>query len=318
MNMPLGRNAAIAPPTFNISRHLVVAVTLSIALVAFEIFNYDTTEYALSSLMGHKMFAGLQWSAILAVAFCAIDFAGLARIFTPQKGWNEPKEVWYLMGAWLLGATMNAVMTWWAVSLTLLEHNFGNEVLSRQQLLQYVPIFVAALVWLTRILFIGALSVAGDHIFHFRAEARAVEKRQRQQKAVKKAAPRKQQASLRQTSQTRRRPVQQPLIEEDDELIIEPVQPRPHAEYTGESDAQNGLCSAESQSGSPALWPHQLSTDGRPEPQLRQLSIRPFSYLPTHFMKDRSHWLRSFSFGYASRRAAPLKERLSSPSAVIL
>jgi hypothetical protein len=71
------------------------------------------------------------------------------------------------MGAWLLGATMNAVMTWWAVSLTLLNHDFGNEVLSRQQLLQSAPIFVAVLVWLTRILFIGAFTVAGEHLFDF-------------------------------------------------------------------------------------------------------------------------------------------------------
>src|SRR5690606_37270919 len=63
-----------------------------------------------------------------------------------------------------LGATMNAVMTWWAVSLTLLSHDFGNEVLSREQLLRYVPVFVAVLVWLTRILFIGSLTVAGEHL----------------------------------------------------------------------------------------------------------------------------------------------------------
>ena len=69
------------------------------------------------------------------------------------------------MGAWLLGATMNAVMTWWAVSVTLLAHDFGNEVLGREQLLVMVPIFVAVLVWLTRILFIGAFSVAGEHLF---------------------------------------------------------------------------------------------------------------------------------------------------------
>jgi hypothetical protein len=59
---------------------------------------------------------------------------------------------------------MNALMTWWAVSLTLLNHEFGNEVLSRSELLQVVPIFVAVLVWLTRILFIGALTMAGEHL----------------------------------------------------------------------------------------------------------------------------------------------------------
>lgn len=145
-------------------RQLVISVVLLVALVAFEIFNFDTTQFALRNLLGPVAFLGLQWATILAIAFCGIDLAGLVRLFTPQRGRDEPKEVWYLTGAWLLGATMNAVMTWWAVSLTLLNHDFGNEVLSRAQLLRYVPIFVAVLVWLTRILFIGSLTMAGEQI----------------------------------------------------------------------------------------------------------------------------------------------------------
>lgn len=143
----------------------IMGVILVVALVAFELFNFDTTRYALGNLLGDVRFAGVGWATILAIAFCAIDFAGLARLFTPERGKNEPTAVWYLMGAWLLGATMNAVMTWWAISLTLLSHDFGNEVLSREQLLRWVPFFVATLVWLTRILFIGAISVAGEYMF---------------------------------------------------------------------------------------------------------------------------------------------------------
>ena len=154
----------------SIDRKTAIGIILFVALFSFEIFNFDTTQYALRNLLGEVRFLGMQWAAILAIAFCSIDFAGLIRLFTPQRGLNEPKAVWYLMGAWLLGATMNAVMTWWAISLTLLNHNFGNEVLSRQQLLLYVPIFVAVLVWLTRILFIGAFTVAGEHVFDFAAE----------------------------------------------------------------------------------------------------------------------------------------------------
>jgi hypothetical protein len=150
-----------------LSRKSIVGIILIVALFAFEIFNFDTTQYALGNLLGDVRFLGLQWASILAIAFCSIDFAGLIRLFTPERGFEERKEVWYLMGAWLLGATMNAVMTWWAISLTLLNHSFGNEVLTRDQLLLYVPIFVAVLVWLTRILFIGAFTVAGDHIFDF-------------------------------------------------------------------------------------------------------------------------------------------------------
>ena len=156
-------------------KHAVIGIILLVALFAFEMFNFDTTRYALSNLLGPISFAGLGWATILAVAFCAIDFAGLVRLFTPEgEDGEQPKEVWYLMGAWLLGATMNALMTWWAVSLTLLNHEFGNEVLSRAQLLQVVPIFVAVLVWLTRILFIGALTVAGEHLVSFGSKGSGV------------------------------------------------------------------------------------------------------------------------------------------------
>lgn len=166
-NTSFKQNLNMLPARINLplSRHAVIGVILILALLAFETFNFDSTRYALDNLLGGAAFITISWATILAIAFCAIDFAGLAHLFTPQQGREEPREVWYLMGAWLLGATMNAIMTWWAVSLVLLNHDFGNEVLNRQQLLTYVPIFVAILVWLTRILFIGAFSVAGDHFF---------------------------------------------------------------------------------------------------------------------------------------------------------
>jgi len=165
-----GFGGRLSQLSLNLPRRAMVGAILMVALFSFEIFNFDTTRYALTNLMGDIRFLGFQWAAILAIAFCSIDFAGLVRLFTPEKGKDEPREVWYLMGAWLLGATMNALMTWWAVSLTLLNHEFGNEVLSREQLLEVVPIFVAVLVWLTRILFIGAFTVAGEHIFDFSAK----------------------------------------------------------------------------------------------------------------------------------------------------
>ena len=171
----------------NISRTTLIGSLLIVALFAFEIFNFDTTRFALRNLLGEISFWGLQWATILAIAFCAIDFAGLARLFTPEQGREEPAAVWYLMGAWLLGATMNAIMTWWAVSLTLLSHDLGNEVVSREQLLQAAPIFVAALVWLTRILFIGSLSVAGDYLF---ASERPHSNKSAQPKAPGLTAPR--------------------------------------------------------------------------------------------------------------------------------
>ena len=174
-NSFMGRFSAMQPVDLQFkshSRKVVIGMILVVALVAFEMFNFDTTRFALSSILGDIAFMGITWATILAIAFCAIDFAGLARLFTPERGSSEPRAVWYLMGAWLLGATMNAVMTWWAVSLTLLSHDFGNEVLARETLLKLVPVFVAALVLLTRILFIGAFSVAGEHIFDLAGDSR--------------------------------------------------------------------------------------------------------------------------------------------------
>jgi hypothetical protein len=136
------------------------------ALLAFELFNYSTTDFALHDLLGDLNFVGIRWSTILSLAFCGIDFAGIARLFTPEQGQDEPMEVWYLFGAWLLAATMNAILTWWGVSIAILGHDtLGNAVIDRSVLLKAVPIFVAVMVWLSRVLIIGTFSVAGERLF---------------------------------------------------------------------------------------------------------------------------------------------------------
>ncbi len=147
-------------------RGLAFGIIIIGALLAFEMFNYSTTDFALNDLLGDLRFAGMRWSTILSIAFCGIDFAGIARIFTPEQGSNEPVEVWYLFGAWLLAAAMNAILTWWGISIAVLNHEtLGNAVVERATLLKVVPIFVAVLVWLSRVLLIGTFSVAGERLF---------------------------------------------------------------------------------------------------------------------------------------------------------
>jgi hypothetical protein len=149
-----------------LQRGLAFGVIILAALLAFEIFNYSTTDFALGDLLGNLTFLGVPWSTILALAFCGIDFAGIARLFTPEVGADGPNEVWYLFGAWLLAATMNAMLTWWGVSIAILEHrSLGDAVIARETLLRVVPIFVAVLVWLIRVLIIGTFSVAGERLF---------------------------------------------------------------------------------------------------------------------------------------------------------
>ena len=127
------------------------------ALLAFEVFNYSTTDFALRDVLGDLRFAGLRWSTVLSIAFCGIDFAGIARLFTPEKGRDEPAEVWYLFGAWLLAAAMNACLTWWGVSVAIINHSSaGSVLLGQTAMIKVVPVFVAI---------IGTFSVAGENLF---------------------------------------------------------------------------------------------------------------------------------------------------------
>lgn len=136
------------------------------ALLAFEIFNFSTTEFALHDVLGDLKFAGIKWATMLSIAFCGIDFAGIARIFTPEQGADEPVEVWYLFGAWLLAAGMNATLTWWGVSVAISTHaSQGAAVVGGDTVRTVVPVFVAVMVWVIRILIIGTFSIAGDRLY---------------------------------------------------------------------------------------------------------------------------------------------------------
>ena len=148
-------------------RGVVFGGILLLALFAFEIFNYSTTAYALTDMLGANLrFLGISWATILSIAFCGIDFAGIARLFTPQQGRDEPAQVWYLFGAWLLAAAMNAMLTWWGVAVAVRSHQeLSTLVVGQSTLTRVVPVFVALMVWLIRVLIIGTFSMAGERLF---------------------------------------------------------------------------------------------------------------------------------------------------------
>ena len=147
-------------------RGLIFGGIILSALLAFEIFNYSSTAFALHDILGDLAFGPFKWATLLAIAFCSIDFAGIARIFTPEQGRDEPAEVWYLFAAWLLAAGFNATLTWWGVSVAIANHNAaGGALLGQQAMTKFVPVFVAAMVLLIRVLLINTFSIAGERIF---------------------------------------------------------------------------------------------------------------------------------------------------------
>ena len=119
------------------------------ALLAFEIFNFSVTQYAIFDLIGPLTFAGIAWASIFATAFCLIDLGGIARLFTPEDEKNEPGFVWYLFGAWFLAAGFNAILVWWGVKVALVVA--GTSIPA-------IPIVVAVIIFIIRVLLIGTFA----------------------------------------------------------------------------------------------------------------------------------------------------------------
>ncbi len=137
------------------------------ALVAFEAFNFSTTDFALSDVLGDLRFAGVRWATLLSIAFCGIEFAGITRLFTPQNENESKRNTWFMFGAWILAATMNAILTWWGIVMAMQTHSvLSAGVMNNVFVSDVVPIFIALMVWVIRILLIGTLSKKGERMLN--------------------------------------------------------------------------------------------------------------------------------------------------------
>jgi hypothetical protein len=205
------------------------------ALLAFEVFNFSTTQFALADVLGDLEFAGLRWATILAIAFCGIDFAGIARIFTPEQGRDEPAEVYYLFGAWLLAAMFNATLTWWGIAVAIVNHQNldGGQIISNHTMTTVVPVFLAAMVLLIRVLLIGTFSLAGDRLFST-AEKYQPQYNQHTQRPIPAAQPyQKVEQSQPRPRPTYNQPINQPVLRPASSL------PRPANSYSGSGTNMN-------------------------------------------------------------------------------
>lgn len=151
---------------------------LAFAWLGFEIANYMTTELAITDLLGvPASLWGLKWSDLIAISFSLVDFAGIAAVFTPEKGKNEPKEIVYLFIGWLIAASMNAVLTWWAVAMQIEATGVKHTFVDMNKVVVYGPIFIAVLVLIVRIALIGTIITTVDQIFNPRDKSEKTPRR---------------------------------------------------------------------------------------------------------------------------------------------
>jgi hypothetical protein len=146
-------------------KDVLYIIVFTVALVAFEAFNYSTTDFALSDLLGDLRFLGFRWATLLSIAFCGIDFAGIALLLAPQTNSDENRSAWFMFGAWILAATMNAILTWWGVVLAVQSHPVVSAgVVNERFVTRTVPVFIALMVWVIRIMIVGSLSKKTDRL----------------------------------------------------------------------------------------------------------------------------------------------------------
>ncbi|MCD6355677.1 MAG: hypothetical protein J7L66_00200 [Anaerolineaceae bacterium] len=133
-------------------------LVIVLALAAFEMFNFSTTDFALQDILGKQGGGMFSWSMILSLAFCGMDIAGIARILASSNEEATSKSGWYLMGAWVLAAAMNAGLTWWGISVAIYNQP-AHEVmiLDPMTYVTLIPVLVAVMVWVIRVLIVGAL-----------------------------------------------------------------------------------------------------------------------------------------------------------------
>jgi len=132
-------------------------LVIVLALTGFEVFNFSVTHFALRAMLGDHGTGMLSWSMILALAFCGMDVAGIASILsTPDE--ENSKGSWYLLGAWVLAAGMNAGLTWWGISVAIYNQPAHDVLLiDPMTYVTLVPVVVAVMVWVIRVLIIGSL-----------------------------------------------------------------------------------------------------------------------------------------------------------------
>jgi len=142
-------------------------LVIVLALAAFEIFNFSVTHFALRDMLGDYGTGMLTWPLILALAFCAMDIAGIASIMSASE--DTGRSSWYLLGAWVLAAAVNAGLTWWGISVAIYNQPVHDVLLvDPMTYVTLVPVLVAVMVWVIRVLIVGSLVgsvgvLEGDH-----------------------------------------------------------------------------------------------------------------------------------------------------------
>lgn len=96
-------------------RASIFAYILLLGLVLFLLFNFRTTFETMSDMLG-----GDSNILLFSIAISIVDFAGLARLFTPETDMSDESTfIWIMLFVWLVAAGVDIILTAWWVAIRM-------------------------------------------------------------------------------------------------------------------------------------------------------------------------------------------------------
>jgi hypothetical protein len=142
---------------------------LFFSLLCFMLFNYMSTLQTLQHILGKE------WLVYaFAFALSVVDFAGLARIFTPETSAKDESKLVYILGAvWILACLFDVIMTAYWVSLRMVENPSSVEAqnLMGASMYKTIPWIIAFGELAMRVSLVLMVGMFGDQLLHGFAKA---------------------------------------------------------------------------------------------------------------------------------------------------
>jgi hypothetical protein len=137
---------------------------LFFALGCFMLFNYMSTLQTLQHILGKEFLV-----YAFAFALSIVDFAGLARIFTPETSMKDESKLVYFLGTvWILACLLDVAMTAYWVSLRMVESPTSMDVQNLMGIGMYksIPWIIALGELAMRVSLVLMVGVFGDQFLH--------------------------------------------------------------------------------------------------------------------------------------------------------
>jgi hypothetical protein len=125
-------------------------ISFIVFTISFIVFTYINITRALTYFLGEPRFLGIKWAVILAITFLIFEFAGSARLFSPDEN-ESPSEKRYLLGTWILATAFVNLLVWWnlasvfSIPNSIVYFNISNT------LSNLVPAIITFLAWVIKL-----------------------------------------------------------------------------------------------------------------------------------------------------------------------